>query len=712
VAPSPKPKRELHERGAKAGPLRIWRLPFDERTLVDDVRQAVVAATAGEIVRLLKLGETGDLSVDGRRLDGGDVAVLVRTHAQARLMAQALRDLGVNCVRIAQESVFHTPEAEQLERMLMALVEPRREPLVRAALATDLLGWDGAGIDALNRDDRRQSELLETFHAYHRCWRDEGFIAMFRQLLQEQGVEQRLLAFSDGERRLTNLYQLGELLQRQDRTSGGGLEGLLKWCSRQRQAAAGSAEERLLRLESDSNLVKIVTLHASKGLEYPLVFCPFAWDEKVAVRGESYLFHDPQAGYRAVLELGSPGFERNKPHCLQEELAENLRLLYVALTRARYRVYLPWGKVKGSGGSALAWLLHGQGSAGEMDLQQWATAFKKLGANEIDRALEALVEDSAGAISVEPLPHTPEQAQLALGLEPAPGPARVFKGQPRPGPRVGSFSSLIAGHGADLPDHDAATAAVEETAVAASLTIHGFPRGPKPGTCLHAIFEHLDFTAGARDELERLVEQNLAAYGLERRWTPVVADCVESVLATPLNREGVRLGLIGRQQRINEMEFHYPIGRLEPRRLAELARQHRFAASARIMSQFDLLHFPPLEGFMKGYIDLVFESGGRFYLLDYKSNWLGGDNSVYTRENLELAMLSHHYPLQYLFYTLALHRYLRQRLAGYDYEQHFGGVFYLFLRGMDAETREGTGVFQERPPKAFIEALDLLLGEA
>jgi exodeoxyribonuclease V beta subunit len=278
-----------------------------------EVRQAVVEATASEIARLLQLSQEGRLVLQGRALDGGDIAVLVRTHAQAKVVAQALGSLGVNSVRLSQESVFHSPEAEQLEWLLQALAEPRREPLVRAALATDLLGWNAVDIDALNRDDRRQSDLQELFHGYHRQWRDDGFISMFRHLLLEQGVEKRLLEFKDGERRVTNLYQLVELLQRQDRSAGAGQEALLKWFSRQRQAEQVIAEERLLRLESDSHLVKIVTLHASKGLEYGVVF--------IAGCEENLFPH-----WKSL----------ETPEGIQEER----RLMYVAVTRAERCLYV------------------------------------------------------------------------------------------------------------------------------------------------------------------------------------------------------------------------------------------------------------------------------------------------------------------------------------------------------------------------------------
>ncbi len=725
AAPSQK-KKGLVEKGDKRAAMRIWQLPFNAQTKLPEVRTAVAEATANEILRLLNQAQAGRLTLDGRPLGGGDIAVLVRTHTQGEQVAAALLERGVLSVRAAQDNVFLTPQAEQLERLMLALAEPRREPLIRAALSTELLGWSGAEIDCLSRDDAALGRQLERFSSYHLIWRDAGFIRMFRQLLHELDVERRLMTYRDGERRLTNLYQLSELVHQYDSDAQPGVEGLLKWFSRQRQEDAVKDEERQLRLESDSNLVKLVTQHASKGLQYPLVFCPFLWDAGAgAGRSKSaYLFHDPQAAYRPVFEMGSADFQHDRQYLQQEELAENLRLLYVALTRAQYRCYLPWGRIKNSENSALAWLLHAPcmdaqvprgndvqerppESFEKQPLANWRAGFKKLSPEDIGQRLQQLATDAVGNISVEPLPAAEMRAQLDLGLPPDLAPARSFNAEMQTGRRVNSFSSLTAGLAADLADYDAlAPLPIVETLRQPQFDIHGFPRGAQPGTCLHSIFELLDFAQVAEPEAQRLVETTLAAYGIEKRWTPVILEMLGTVVETPLNSQGLLLRDIGGRRRINEMEFYYPIQKLDKKLLESLVQEHGFAQSAGIMHGFSELDFGLAQGFMKGFIDLIIESDGRYYLLDYKSNWLGEDQSSYAQPNLEAAMLAHHYPLQYLFYALALHRYLQQRLVDYAYEQHFGGVFYLFLRGMNPSTGPEYGVFQERPPGAFIEALD------
>jgi exodeoxyribonuclease V beta subunit len=713
VAPAAEQAVGLVDKQDQAGPLRIWQLPEGREQTLPDLRQMVVDATANEIARLLKASRQGCLTFAGRPFRGGDIAVLVRKHVQGEQIAQALIARGIHSVRSAQANVFQTDEAEQLERLLLALLEPRREPLLRTALATELLGWRGEALDRLNWDDALLSRQFQWAIAYHQAWRDAGFMRVFRHLLLDFVVEPRLLARQDGERRLTNLYHLAELIHGYEVETRPGMEGVMRWFSRQRQDLAQQEEERQLRLESDSQLVKILTQHASKGLQYPVVFCPFVWDESLGLRNnqQTYLFHDPQSAYRSVFELGSATFEADQRYYKQEQLAENLRLLYVALTRAQYRCYLPWGKVKRSENAALSWLLHPAQSADLDPMEAWHSAYQGLTQVDIQQRLEYLVEHSKGAISLGPIPLEQTEAQLEIDLVSPLSAARSFQGEIRRSPRISSFSSLVAGVSVEFPDHDLSSSAEPPVLEESAPSMHGFPRGPRPGTCLHSIFEQLDFTQDSRPQLELLVTTNLATHGLETSWTQVIADMVEAVLAVDLNDQGLKLQDIPLDRRITEMAFHFPVQRLQPTSLEALGRQHGFAACDRVLSMFRELEFAQIQGFVSGFIDLVIEWQGRFYLLDYKSNWLGDELAAYGQAALWQAMLTHHYPLQYLFYVLALHRYLGERLVDYAYERHFGGVFYLFLRGMHPQAGCQYGVLQERPPPAFIEALDVHLAE-
>jgi exodeoxyribonuclease V beta subunit len=253
---------------------------------------------------------------------------------------QLLR-LRVPCVQQVDDSVLASEEARQLEGLLAAVLEPGGEGRVRAALASDWFGLSGEALYQLRDDEQAWARWLETFQGYRQQWRDEGFIHFFRAWLNDQAVAPRLLTFQDGERRLTNLLHLAELLHIAGRGHPG-MAGLLKWLGDRRRAPANRDEEQQLRLESDENLVRIVTVHKSKGLEYPVVFCPFPWDGRLrADENDLLLYHDPAQPGRTVLAVGAAEDDPARQLARREEMAENLRLFYVALTRAKHRC-TPW----------------------------------------------------------------------------------------------------------------------------------------------------------------------------------------------------------------------------------------------------------------------------------------------------------------------------------------------------------------------------------
>ena len=678
--------------------------------------EQAVSWTAGKIARLLGADGSPAARLEERPLDGSDIAVLVRSHRQGLMMSDALALFGINSVQRSQENIFLSPEAAELEQVMRAALEPARSGLVRAALATDLLGWNGNDIEALNRDDERLETQLDRFGRLHRLWRESGFIAMAGELLGKGEMAERLLQFVDGERRLTNLRHLVEILHRESSVQQTTMDGLVDWLYRRRNGSATGEEEYQLRLESDEQLVQIVTVHKSKGLQYPIVFCPFAWDGGSGVnRDGPYVFHDPADGFQAVLELGSNRAAEDRVHARREALAENLRLLYVALTRAKHRCYLNWGSVASADESALGWLLHPPESPGTVDaVERMQGRFKGLDGETMVRRLTELPEVGKGGISIEWARDSVQGESPAPQTQTGPdGPnmaARRLQRLPRTRARIASFSSLAGGLGAaDQPDHDS-DPRPPRPAPDPELDICAFPRGTIAGSCLHAVFEHLDFASRDLEARRRVVEQALGLFGFDSAWTPAVESMVEKVLASELAPgSGLRLANVGTGRRLVEMEFHFPVKRLDRRGLVELLIRHGMKGGAALDHALKRLQFSPVEGYLKGFIDLVFEHGGRYYLVDYKSNWLGESSEHYAPERLAEEIARHDYYLQYLLYTLGLHRYLRERIRDYAYDRHFGGAFYLFLRGMDPTGRPGAGIYRDRPAAALIEALDLFL---
>ncbi|NVM27028.1 MAG: UvrD-helicase domain-containing protein, partial [Desulfobacterales bacterium] len=354
--------------GQREPPLELWFVDASKvgepgKTITKTrARELIPRAVADEISRLISLGRDSRTLIGKTPLSEGDIAVLVRTNSEARLMQETLSSLGIPSVLYTTESLFDSHEALEMDRVLAGISEPNNERLLKAAMATDMMGTRGEELDGLTEDETGWEKWLLNLKRYHDLWEEHGFIRMFRYLLFEQKVLTRLMSFPDGQRRTTNVLHLSEVLHVASTERRLCMAGLLKWLSEQRDSTAPRLEEHQLRLESDENAVKLVTIHKSKGLEYPVVFCPFAWGgSRIERKKDPFTFHDELDNMRLTLDLGSEGMDENRVFAEKEQLAENLRLLYVALTRARSRCYLVWGRFKDAETSAPAYLFHQQG---------------------------------------------------------------------------------------------------------------------------------------------------------------------------------------------------------------------------------------------------------------------------------------------------------------------------------------------------------------
>ena len=634
---------------------------------------------AREIAALLNEGGTGQACIDESPVRGSDIGVLVRTHREAAAMRHALARLDIASVYAAQESVFASSEARQIHILLSCLLRPTDPALIRTLLATDLFGYTANKIDELREHETAWAGLAAEMDQYARLWREQGIMAMYYQLLARRHVVTRLLARPDGERILTNLNHLVELLQDASRTHRQE-DMLLRWLTDRMQQPDHKNETAQLRLESDELLVRIVTIHRAKGLEYPLVFLPFLWSARPESGKPPFSFHHPGLNNRLCIDLAGNDPEHARL-AEQERLAADLRLLYVAMTRAKYCCLFVWGVISGMEQSGLFYLLHEQMPA----LNE-----------EIIADLDRLAQDDRFAIVCqEPSPGAEPVRAAAAGS--ARLRQREFSGTIDDSWQRTSYSNLIGGHDGrpQQPDHDLFPAPAQTGP--ASLDRFGFPRGTAAGTCLHAIFEQISFTdyTGRRE----IIAARLAEAGIARSWVDVVQAWLDDILATEI-QPGLCLAGIEDRDRINELAFAYPLSSLPGDTFNQILADHGIAP----LPGGDRL----LNGLLVGFVDLVFRHGNRWYLADYKSNHLGGQPADYGPDRLKEAMLIHRYDLQYLFYTLALHRYLAKRLPGYDYATHIGPACYLFLRGMDPQI-PGSGVFADRPAPELIMALDSCL---
>jgi exodeoxyribonuclease V beta subunit len=684
-------------------------------------RERITNAVAAEISRLLRLGRERYAFLGNRPLEEGDMAVLVRRNADAILMQEALAALHIPSVLCTTGNLFDSHEAMEMERLLAAIVAPNSAPRLRAALATDLIGVGGEELERLMMDETRWEAWVVRFKGYHSLWSEHGFIRMFRRLFLEEEVLPRLMSFADGERRNTNVLHLSEVLHEASMGKKLTAEGLLKWLVDQREEERRPTEEHQLRLETDEKAVRLVTIHKSKGLEYPVVFCPFLWDgSKVGRSRQPFTFHDEADNMKLTLDLGSAEMDENLVFAEKEQLAENLRLCYVAITRAKSRCYVVWGRFRDAETSAPAYLLH--------QPRQWATEnrvkaieerFSGLRDTSVLAELETLRVKAPGAISLckappakgKPLSRSLVQETTALTC-------RKFTGDIDRSWQICSFSSLVAGRSgkAELADRDPSVPgdADDQTMMEAPSLheepsgIFAFPRGTRAGTCLHSILEHLDFTQEDAPAMKRLVTDKLREYGFESSWCDTLLVMLKKVLSACLDPlgKGFTLSHIGRDARLNELEFYFPLQSISPKKLKDIFQRHGDAGLREDFPEWlERLQFTPVRGFMKGFIDLVFQFQGRFFLVDWKSNLLGTKVQDYNQEALAAAMEEAFYILQYHLYALALHQYLRLRLPGYRYEEHFGGVYYVFLRGVDPEMGPDYGLFRDRPSKELVEAL-------
>jgi exodeoxyribonuclease V beta subunit len=711
-------------------PLQLWCLPPNEAGKPLNVGQAngmVCSAVAAETARLLQQGRDGEAFIDGKAVLPEHIAIIVRSHRQAADIQDALNALSIPSVMRSDASIMETGEAREVSTLLAALAAPGNEPKVRAALVTDLLGLSGDQVAAMLEDEALWEEWLARFRDYHQNWLEKGFMVMAQALMTREGVRGRLLRKPDGERRLTNLLHCFEILHKASQEKGLGAEGLANWFS-ERISAKESVDEYQIRLETDEKAVKILTIHVSKGLEFPIVFCPFLWSG-IRTGDEVVSFHED---YRLVKDFGSPDLDRHRVKAQKESLAEDLRLLYVALTRAKFRCYLVAGKLDGSKAkskpetSPISYLFHAsQATRGAADpVSGLALEVKALPMEEMVGQLGAVAARRRGSISVSTMPDgslaRPYQALRDVGEELR---CRSFAGAIERDWRVASFTSLSAhdGAAAELPDRDrSASADAAATQPAAGPepsegSIFNFPKGARAGIFLHEIFEKLDFAESSAARRADLVQAALKKHGFGPEWQGAVSGMVDQVVTTPFQApEGpFTLTHIKPGKWLCELEFFFPLNFVTPEILKKCLRgRGGDSAATDLQALAASLRFRPAKGMLKGFMDLVFEHGGRFYLVDWKSNHLGHRVEAYGLPALKGAMDQNLYSLQYLLYTVALNRYLSLRVPNYRYETHFGGVLYLFLRGMDRDLGEEFGVFRDTPSPELIDDLTNCLIQA
>ncbi|MCG9683400.1 exodeoxyribonuclease V subunit beta [Vibrio sp. Isolate23] len=688
--------------------MTYWLQEAEEKPLAKgDYHQAMSQACANKIHHILSAAQNDQACFDDGKsqhaIQAGDIAVLVRTGREGRMIKQALAEKGIASVYLSnRDSVFVSQVAEDLQRLLQAVLTPENDRALRASLASELLSLDAGSLDKLNNDENEWENAINEFKEYRRLWSQRGVLPMLRSVMSKRHITERLLEEENGERSLTDFMHIGELLQQASQELDSD-HGLLRWLAQSISDARnglGGSDDQIQRLESERNLVQIVTIHKSKGLEYELVFLPFVFSYREASEAKYY----DSALDKTILDITKQ--DASLQQADKERLAEDLRLIYVALTRAVYGCFIGTAPLRngrstkeptGVHRSAMGYLLQNGEQGGIADL----TA-----------ALHQQVQQLS-CVRVEGLPESVNEKLVVREAEQQALHANELNNEIDRNWRITSYSGLVkqgtSHHFEDavtdilLLDVDSSDELQDEEALEPEKSIFTFPKGARPGTFLHTLFEEVEFTEPATsDNNSEIIVSLMESEQLDSAWLPALQQLVDTVLATPLDGKQLKLNQKQPAQRLVEMEFLLPIEILTAPALNRVIQRHD-----PLSAKAGDLGFHSTQGMLKGFIDLVFEHQGKYYVLDWKSNYLGGDVADYHGEALKSAMADHRYDLQYQIYVLALHRFLRSRVPNYNYQTHFGGVYYLFLRGMDGAS--GHGIFSARPTLEFLEDMDSLI---
>ena len=701
--------------GQPATALTLWHSETPEPIGMPAYRKEMAEVTASEIVRLLNLanaGVTGFKSADGfQTLQPSDIAILVRSGTEAKVMRNALASRQLRSVYLSErDSIYQTGTAGDLLIWLKAMAEPRNERKVRTALSTATLAWPYQTLYQLTLDEPSWEQQLERFIGYQQRWQNDGILPTLRQLINDYGLHAQLKLDHEGERCLTNLLHLAELLQ-QSSSQLEGEQALIRHLAEAIiDANNQSSDENVLRLESDANLIKIITIHKSKGLEYPLVFLPFICSfREVSSRNAYYRYHDENQ--HLVIDLGKD--EAIKALNDRERHQEDLRLLYVAITRAQHACWLGFAPIKVGNASvshldksAMGYVLGWQAKTPASDLISHLTRLKGACAAITRSAFPGPTLDNYRPAEQQ---ETPDSVQVST--------VKIADNW-----WIASYSALhtedkqlIQGEAYLMAetaqdDKQSDEADITNRSLTTKLSgIHSLQRGAGPGVLIHELLEQCAYQGFNDLQSSPVLRQQLINKIFSHEsWKDkhdIIAQALTHWLSMPLlEGEAVRLADLGLNQFQAELEFLVGADQVNVQELDRWVTDHMFAGKAR-----PRLLPGQLNGLLKGFIDLVFVHDQQYYVADYKFNGLGNNDAAYTGEAMETAMLSKRYDLQCVLYLLALHRLLKARLgASYDYETHVGGGLYLFLRGSQGSAG---GRVLAKPPKILIESLDSLFAK-
>ncbi|WMY97132.1 MAG: exodeoxyribonuclease V subunit beta [Arsenophonus sp.] len=686
-----------------------------DQVSITEYQKIMAYQCASQIYFWLKGGDDGTTWLykndQKKLLTASDIMILVRNSYESKIIQEELRKFNISSVFLSNyESVFSTAEALDILWLLQAVLSPEREKNLRRALATALIGLNAEEIEELSKNDNQLEIWIKEFHHYLLIWERYGILAMFKDMISNQRIAKNLLKDTvNGERRLIDVMHLFELLQESE-SEFHNKHATISWLAQQIDKPDPLLENQQRRVESNINFVSISTIHKSKGLEYPIVWLPFICkfsQKKLAI------FHERKK-FQICLDLTDN--LKNLKLADEERLAEDLRLLYVALTRAIYHCSV--------GVAPLCKKRHNEKIFYDTVLHKSALGYllqkgKKGSSALLLNTLKSLINKDIGITLVNNINTFSSYCKKNRTIKLL---AKKFSGKINDIWRVTSYSELKKNDISTLSNKVMNTNLNFDINLKtlnfkfknyqyshnflyqkekSKKSVHTFPKGVIAGNFLHSILELLPFN---KDPKKSWLIERLEEFGFSSEWASMLKIWLLNIFNAPLLENDFRLSNIISKYRLNEMKFCFSIKKiLCPSLLDNLAHRYDF-----LSKNSPPLNFEQVQGFLQGYIDLIVFWKKKYYLIDYKSNWLGEGSFSYNQQAIKHAMIYNRYDLQYQLYTLAIHRYLRTRLPNYNYQKHFGGVIYIFLRGIDNKNSHGYGIYYNLPVYAFINSLDQL----
>ncbi len=688
--------------------IRIQYIDENEKFSSGEALERSTLLTSQRIRSLISCGLSGTGFVkkgdDSRNITAGDIAVLVRSHSEADRIKDSLVEHGIPAVIRTDKSVYETTEAMDILLILRAIERPRSASVIRSALITETMGFSLSRLD----DETLMEECFSNFYRLSSLRTNTGIMPVIRRFFELFEINKRILSLKDGERRYTNIMHIAELLHR---AKNSGIAADIRWLNQRIQNEQSDREGSEIRLESDGDAVEIVTVHASKGLEYGIVFIPFPWNfrynpkrkaeyfiyensnQKTGILPEHKFLLDQTVEGKSINEF----LEKKIMDDAIESLSDEIRLFYVALTRAKFRCYLNWCDTGNVNDSAPGFLIHKTTPAYLSKLPALISGANQLKDINISQDLKEFSESSGGLISISSNPDITDQININREIAEVSAEFARLDRDLTFGYRSHSFSSLTNAVNIQEKDNDSGQFSIHYRNPFSDIRINttirdksaGLPAGVKIGSYFHGIFENISFSA-VTEEIHAVAVQQAEKWGIHEELIYQSIAIVEDTLNTPISQnDPFLLKSIHDSDRLIEAGFQTNFtGTLpdvdscpEPESLLAICLRN--------------LNSKSIPGYLNGFVDLIFRRNNKYWILDWKTNRLADDSHLYTSNLLKESMIHHNYILQYYLYLAVLDRHLSMSIPNYNYETHIGGVLYIFLRGMNRSGK--SGVFHDRP---------------